>query len=143
MNINNIYIPENCLGSQLQLFGPRPSNRRGRKKGQQVAQYISSTSLRFVLNSNEENNISPSPERFLLAAILVNAIRDVIPKYLSNGETIRNDRYSAEDAYLWFRSNGLDAEGKLEAFSFVWICEQLGIDGKLIRANAMKCYEQR
>jgi len=139
--MNNGFIPNCQKANQLSLFY-YPETKRGRKVGQTVSQYITKEAIYFVLNHNEENERAESPERCLLAAVLVNAVRDIMPRKLCNGETKKNNRYEAADAYLWFKSNGLDRNGDLEPFSYIWICEQLGIDHELLRANACRIYEQ-
>lgn len=68
-------------------------------------------------------NMTGTPERRLLLAILERAILDFVG----------NDERELEQAEEWLFSN--KNNGKVENFSFEWVCEQLDLDPKKISSK--------
>jgi len=81
---------------------------------------------------NEADLIASAPERRLIAAIVLNAIKDAAGFPTMSGDGDRHIRRQIiEEAREW-----LFTSQAMTPMSFLWSCEVLGLDPSLVRKNA-------
>lgn len=81
------------------------------------------------LLSAVEGPCSDVAERALVASVIIRAIKDL--QLVSGDQAVNRREQIALDAKQWFA----DDEAAEEPFSFLWCCQQLGMDAAKIRDN--------